>query len=69
MNITVFCGASIGNNELYKKKTIELAEWIANNNHTLVYELEFYYNNIEYDYEINATTGDIISYDKDSIYD
>jgi hypothetical protein len=38
MNITVFCGASIGNNELYKKKTIELAEWIANNNHTLVYE-------------------------------
>ena len=38
-------------------------------NGALVYELEFYYNNIEYDYEINATTGDIISYDKDSIYD
>ncbi|MDU2566409.1 MAG: TIGR00730 family Rossman fold protein [Anaerococcus sp.] len=37
MNITVFCGASIGNNETYKQKTIELGEWIANNNHTLVY--------------------------------
>lgn len=44
-------------------------EELDHDNHTLVYELEFYYNNIEYDYEINATTGDIISYDKDSIYD
>ena len=44
-------------------------EELEHDNHTLVYELEFYYNNIEYDYEINATTGDIISYDKDSIYD
>ena len=38
-------------------------------NHTLLYELEFFSNNIEYDYEINATTGDIISFDRDSIYD
>lgn len=44
-------------------------EELDHDNHTLVYELEFFYNNIEYDYEINATTGDIISYDKDSIYD
>ena len=44
-------------------------EELEHDNHTLIYELEFYYNNIEYDYEINATTGDIISYDKDSIYD
>ena len=44
-------------------------EELEHDNHTLVYELEFFYNNIEYDYEINATTGDIISYDKDSIYD
>ena len=44
-------------------------EELEHDNHTLVYELEFFYNNIEYDYEINANTGDIISYDKDSIYD
>ena len=44
-------------------------EELDHDNHTLVYELEFFYNNIEYDYEINAATGDIISYDKDSIYD
>ena len=44
-------------------------EELEHDNHTVVYELEFFYNNIEYDYEINATTGDIISYDKDSIYD
>ena len=44
-------------------------EELDHDNHTLVYELEFFYNNIEYDYEINATTGDIISYDRDSIYD
>ncbi len=44
-------------------------EELEHDNHTLVYELEFFYNNIEYDYEINATTGDIISFDRDSIYD
>lgn len=33
--------------------------------YVLVYEIEFYYNNIEYDYEINALTGDIIEYDRD----
>ncbi len=44
-------------------------EELEHDNHTLVYELEFFSNNIEYDYEINATTGDIISFDRDSIYD
>lgn len=43
-------------------------EELDHDNHTLVYELEFFSNDIEYDYEINATTGDIISYDRDSIY-
>lgn len=33
--------------------------------YVIVYEIEFYYNNIEYDYEINALTGDIIEYDRD----
>jgi uncharacterized membrane protein YkoI len=30
-----------------------------------VYEVEFWSGNTEYDYEINATTGDIVSYDHD----
>ena len=33
--------------------------------YVIVYEIEFYYNNVEYDYEINALTGDIIEYDRD----
>ena len=33
--------------------------------YAIVYEIEFYYNNVEYDYEINALTGDIIKYDRD----
>ena len=37
MKITVFCGANNGKSELYKENAIELGEWIADNNHTLVY--------------------------------
>lgn len=33
-----------------------------------VYEIDFNYNTYEYDYKINANTGEIVSYDKDSIY-
>ena len=29
-----------------------------------LYEIEFYYNNIEYDYEINAQTGEVLKYEK-----
>ena len=29
------------------------------------YEIEFYYNNREYSYEINAKTGAILSYEQD----
>ena len=29
------------------------------------YEVEFYYNNREYSYEINANTGDILGYEQD----
>lgn len=32
------------------------------------YDVEFWSGNTEYDYEINATTGDIISYDYDAEY-
>lgn len=29
------------------------------------YEIEFFHNNVEYDYEINATTGEIIKFEKE----
>ena len=31
------------------------------------YQVEFIYNNYEYDYEINATTGKIIDYDRERV--
>ncbi|MCK1256765.1 TIGR00730 family Rossman fold protein [Streptococcus iniae] len=37
MKITVFCGASNGNNPIYSQKTVELGEWMIKNNHDLVY--------------------------------
>lgn len=37
MKITVFCGANNGKSESYIKNATELGEWIADNNHTLVY--------------------------------
>ena len=33
--------------------------------HIATYELEFYYNYYEYDYEINAVTGEILKYEKE----
>lgn len=30
-----------------------------------IYEVEFYYNNIEYSYEINANSGTILSFERD----
>lgn len=35
----------------------------------LVYEIDFTHGYYEYDYKINANTGEIVSYDRDSIYD
>lgn len=29
------------------------------------YDVEFYYNNMEYNYEIDANTGNIVSYELD----
>lgn len=31
----------------------------------LVYEIEFYYNNVEYEYDIDAANGNIIKFEKD----
>ena len=38
---------------------------LENDNGRLEYEIDFYHNNIEYDYTIDATTGSIISYDSE----
>ena len=38
-------------------------------NGVLVYEIDFTSGDYEYDYKINANTGDVVSYDRDSIYD
>lgn len=37
MNITVYCGASTGNESVYTAAAVELGTWIAENGHTLVY--------------------------------
>ena len=37
MNIIVYCGASKGNQEEYENSAIQLGEWIAKNNHTLIF--------------------------------
>ena len=34
-----------------------------------VYDVDFYVNDVEYSYEINAQNGNIVSYEMDSIYD
>lgn len=37
MNISVYCGASLGNKDLYEEAARTLGKWIAENGHTLVY--------------------------------
>ncbi len=37
MNITVYCGASLGNNSAYQVAAEKLGKWIADGQHTLVY--------------------------------
>lgn len=37
MKITVYCGASLGNNPAHQQATITLGKWIATEKHTLVY--------------------------------
>lgn len=34
-------------------------------NGVIVYELEFYVNNVEYDYDINALTGEVVKYSRE----
>lgn len=37
MKITVYCGASLGNNPTHQRATEQLADWLVENQHTLVY--------------------------------
>ena len=37
MNITVYCGASLGNDSTYQAAAKKLGKWIADGQHTLVY--------------------------------
>ena len=37
MNITVYCGASLGNDSTYQTAAEKLGKWIADAQHTLVY--------------------------------
>lgn len=37
MNIVVYCGASVGNHEIFVEAAKSLARWIAKNGHTLIY--------------------------------
>ncbi|MCR8969623.1 TIGR00730 family Rossman fold protein [Facklamia sp. 7083-14-GEN3] len=37
MKVAVYCGASRGNNPIYRQAAIELGEWLALNNHSLIY--------------------------------
>lgn len=37
MKITVYCGASLGNKEIYKKTAVDFGKWIVRNQHSLVY--------------------------------
>ena len=36
-NVTVYCGASFGNDERYQEVTKKLGEWIGKSNYNLVY--------------------------------
>lgn len=37
---------------------------LDNDNKITKYDIEFFYNNVEYDYEIDANTGEVISYEQ-----
>ena len=43
----------------FKRTELDFDDWIKK------YEVEFYYNNREYSYEIDANTGNVLSYEQD----
>ncbi|CDM67544.1 Hypothetical protein CM240_0377 [Clostridium bornimense] len=54
--------ANLSSNQVtFKKAELDFDDGIEK------YEIEFYYNNKEYNYDINSNTGDILKYEEDSI--
>ncbi len=49
-----------------ESKVSNLSVWLDKEVFGDVYEVEFYADGVEYDYEINAATGEIVSMDKDA---
>lgn len=37
MNVVVYCGANVGNQESYQESAVQIGRWIAQKKHTLVY--------------------------------
>lgn len=60
---------ALGNAGLTANKASRLRCWLERDDGRWQYNVEFYYNTMEYDYEIDAYTGTILSRDVDSIYD
>lgn len=48
-----------GQKVTFTKANIDYDDGVA------VYEVEFYHNGMEYDYEINATTGKVVDFEMD----
>ncbi|BFU59280.1 MULTISPECIES: TIGR00730 family Rossman fold protein [Rodentibacter] len=37
MNVTVYCGANLGNDPIYQAAAVKIGKWIAGNHHKLIY--------------------------------
>ena len=56
---------ALQNAGLDEKDVVFVKTWLDMENGRLVYEVEFYSGNMEYDYDIDAQTGAIVSMDQD----
>lgn len=61
--------AALDNAGLSEKDGTWKKEKVEKDNGRIVYDLEFVSGKTEYDFEFDAKTGDILEYDKGSIYD
>lgn len=57
--------AALGHAGLTEADVTELTVDLDRDDGVLKYEVDFHHGGTEYDYDINAENGDIISYDKD----
>ncbi|MCD8025549.1 MAG: PepSY domain-containing protein [Clostridiales bacterium] len=54
---------------LTEDQVTQLKAYLDRDDGQYVYEISFVYNELEYEYEINADTGSVISADRESVYD